>query len=125
MNNETTRLSLSDIEKAEETGREMIEKGAVRPLKTAGSIFIDLCAEIRACWAELEGARKQLRTQFEQRQFVGEMIENMPMNRLIAENELLRKIAIAAAEQIAARPQLETPLLEAVEAWQKSNRDSA
>ena len=92
MNNETTRLSLSDIEKAEETGREMIEKGAVRPLKTAGSIFIDLCAEIRACWAELE---------------------------------LLRSIAIAAAEQIAARPQLETPLLEAVEAWQKSNRDSA
>ena len=42
-----------------------------------------------------------------------------------AELELLRSIAIAAAEQIAARPQLETPLLEAVEAWQKSNRDSA
>jgi len=57
-----------------------------------GAIICDLCAEIRACWAELE---------------------------------LLRSIAIAAAEQIAARPQLETPLLEAVEAWQKSNRDSA
>lgn len=42
-----------------------------------------------------------------------------------AELELLRPIAIAAAEQIAARPQFETSLLEAVEAWQKSNRDSA
>lgn len=77
------RLLPSDVEAVERM---------IKSETPAGRVILDLCAEIRACWAELE---------------------------------LLRPIAIAAAEQIAARPQLETPLLEAVEAWQKSNRNSA
>ena len=55
-------------------------------------IMKQLCAEIRASWAEIEA---------------------------------LRAIALAAAEEMMASPATDSPLFDAVRAWQKSQREKA
>lgn len=42
-----------------------------------------------------------------------------------SEIELLRPIALAAAERMASHPEDETVLADAVEAWQKANREKS